>query len=202
MAPNNSRFKEQNSITVNKKKIHYRVQIKTSYIYKERFFFVTHLWVLLLNEYLDTSGSGVATIYYQWKKMINWSITGNLTTGSGIMIGRCFLDSQHRECFRHPANVGRTFLRYTNDELTNNLRGAFNKFPDSFCRRLLRIQYLIAIHLMRRLTNFYDFTFKWTATAAIGIHPTKAWLSQLVNFKNAISTSGHFRRTICNKILF
>ena len=55
---------------------------------------------------------------------------------------------------------------------------------------------------MRWLTNFYDFTFKWTATTAIGIHPLKAWLSQLVNFKNAIWTSGHFRRTICNKILF
>ena len=52
---------------------------------------------------------------------------------------------------------------------------------------------------MRWLTNFYDFSFKWTVTAAIGIHPTKAWLSQLVNFKNAIR---HFRRTICNKILF
>ena len=36
---------------------------------------------------------------------------------------------------------------------------------------------------MRRLTNFYDFTFKGTATVAIGIHPTKVWLSQLVNFK-------------------
>ena len=45
---------------------------------------------------------------------------------------------------------------------------------------------------------FYDFRFKWTATAEIRIHETKAWLSQLVNFKNAIS---HFRRTICNKIL-
>ena len=55
---------------------------------------------------------------------------------------------------------------------------------------------------MRWLTNFYDFTFKWTATAAIGIHPTKAWLSQLVNFKNTIWTWGHFRRTIFNKILF
>ena len=55
---------------------------------------------------------------------------------------------------------------------------------------------------MRWLTNFYDFKLKWTATAGIGIHPTKAWLSQLVNFKNAIWTSGHFRRTICNKILF
>ena len=41
---------------------------------------------------------------------------------------------------------------------------------------------------MRWLTNFYDFSFKLTATAGIGIHPTKAWLSQLVNFKNAIWT--------------
>ena len=32
------------------------------------------------------------------------------------------------------------------------------------------------------LTNFYDFRFKWTATAAIGIYTTKAWLSLLVNF--------------------
>ena len=44
---------------------------------------------------------------------------------------------------------------------------------------------------MRWLTNFYDFWFKWTATSAIGIHPTKSWLSQLVNFKNTIWTSGH-----------
>ena len=33
---------------------------------------------------------------------------------------------------------------------------------------------------MRWLTNFYDFSFKWTATTAIGIHPTKTWLSQLL----------------------
>ena len=52
------------------------------------------------------------------------------------------------------------------------------------------------------LTNFYDFRFKSTATAAIGIHPIKAWLSQQVNFKNAFWTWGHFRRTICNKIIF
>ena len=54
------------------------------------------------------------------------------------------------------------------------------------CRRLLKIQCLIAIHLMRLLTNCYDFRFKSTATAAIGIQPTKAWLSPLVNFKRAI----------------
>ena len=41
---------------------------------------------------------------------------------------------------------------------------------------------------MRWLTNFYDFTFKWTATAGIGMQPTKAWLSQLANLKNAIWT--------------
>ena len=41
---------------------------------------------------------------------------------------------------------------------------------------------------MRWLTNLYDFSFKWTATAAIGTHPTKAWFSLLVNFKNAIWT--------------
>ena len=50
---------------------------------------------------------------------------------------------------------------------------------------------------MRWLTLFYDFRFKWTTTAAIGIHTTKAWLSQLLNFKIAIWTWG---RTICNKI--
>ena len=66
----------------------------------------------------------------------------------------------------------------------------------------MKVQYFIPIYLKKWLTNFYDFRFKWTATAAIGIHPTKAWVSQLVNFKNAIWTWGHFRRTICNKILF
>ena len=64
----------------------------------------------------------------------------------------------------------------------------------------MKIHSVIAIHLMRWLTNFYDFRFKWTATAVIRIHPTKSWLSQLVNFKNAIWTWGHFRRTICNKM--
>ena len=37
---------------------------------------------------------------------------------------------------------------------------------------------------MRWLTNFYDLRFKWTATAAIGIHPTKPdcyswWISEM-----------------------
>ena len=66
----------------------------------------------------------------------------------------------------------------------------------------MKIQYLIAIHLIIWLANFYDYRFKWTATAAIGIHPTKAGFSQLVNFKNVIWTWGYFRRMICNKIPF
>ena len=36
---------------------------------------------------------------------------------------------------------------------------------------------------MWSLINFYDFRFKRTAIVGIGIHPTKTWLSQLVNFK-------------------
>ena len=41
-----------------------------------------------------------------------------------------------------------------------------------------------SIYLMRWLTNFYDFTFKWTATAAIGIHLLKPdyhswWISKM-----------------------
>ena len=65
----------------------------------------------------------------------------------------------------------------------------------------MEINYVIAIHLMRWLTNFYDFSFKWTATAGIRIHPIKAWLSQLVNFKNAIWKWGPIRTAICNKIV-
>ena len=49
---------------------------------------------------------------------------------------------------------------------------------------------------------FYDFKFKSTATAAIGIHPTKTILTQLVNFKNTFWTWRHFRRAICKKIMF
>ena len=91
---------------------------------------------------------------------------------------------------------------------TNKIRDAYDKFPDFFlhghlnCRRLLKTQYVIAIPLMRWLTNFYDFRFKGTTTAGIGIHPTKAGLSQQVNFKNAIWTGGHFRGTIYNKSSF
>ena len=43
---------------------------------------------------------------------------------------------------------------------------------------------LNVIHLLRWLTNFHDFRNKWTATAAIGIHPYKPdyhswWISKI-----------------------
>ena len=53
---------------------------------------------------------------------------------------------------------------------------------------------ILLLYILRWLTNFYDFRFKWIATTGIRIHPTKAWMSQLVNFKNAIWT-------ICYKII-
>ena len=53
---------------------------------------------------------------------------------------------------------------------------------------------------MRWLTNFYDFSFKWTAAAAIGIHTSKAWLSQLVNFNNAIWTWEQYAIKFCFKL--
>ena len=61
----------------------------------------------------------------------------------------------------------------------------------------MKAKYLIAIHLMRWLTIFFYFRFEWTATAATRIHTTKAWLSLLMNFKNAIWT-WEFRRMMCN----
>ena len=73
--------------------------------------------------------------------------------------------------------------------------GFQNYFVQAF-----KIQYVIAIHIMRWLTNFYNFTFKWIATAAIGIHPTKAWLSQLVNFKNSIWTWERYAIKFCFKL--
>ena len=48
----------------------------------------------------------------------------------------------------------------------------------------MKIQYVITIHLMRWLTNFYDFRLTWTATSGIGIRPLKrdcynCWISKM-----------------------
>ena len=66
--------------------------------------------------------------------------------------------------------------------------GAFNMFSDFFVQVFKivvdswKFTMLFAIHLIRWLTNFYDFWFKWTATAGIGIYPTDChswWISKM-----------------------
>ena len=55
-------------------------------------------------------------------KMSNQSITqrGTQATGLGIMIGRCSSDCKHGRPGRHPMNVGCSFFRYINDDVTNH----------------------------------------------------------------------------------
>ena len=45
---------------------------------------------------------------------------GTQATGLGVMIGRCSPDSQHGRPESHPANVGCSFFRYINDDVTNH----------------------------------------------------------------------------------
>ena len=55
-------------------------------------------------------------------KMSNHNITqrGTQAIGLGVMIGRCSPDSQHGKSGYHPTNVGCSFFRYINDDITNN----------------------------------------------------------------------------------
>ena len=80
---------------------------------------------------------------------------------------------------------------------------AFNKFSDFFVQA-----YKIVEHSWKfSMLLLYILWDAWlifmipgsNKLAEIWIHPTKAWLSQQVNFKNAIWTWG---RTIYNKIVF
>ena len=84
------------------------------------------------------------------------------------------------------------------------IRGAFNKFPDFFVQafKIVVDPWKFTMLLLYILWDDWPIFMISASNKRIGIHPTKPWLSQLVNFKNAIWMSGHFRRTICNKILF
>ena len=55
-------------------------------------------------------------------KMLNLNMTqgGTQATGLGVIIGKCFPDSQQERPDCHPANVGCSFFRYTNENLRNN----------------------------------------------------------------------------------
>ena len=60
---------------------------------------------------------------------------------------------------------------------------------------------LLLYILWDRLTIFLWFQLQMNSSK-LEYTLLKAWLSQRVNFKNAIWTWGHFRRTICKRILF
>ena len=63
----------------------------------------------------------IATIYHHVKNVeYKYDTTWDLATGFGVIIGRCSPDSQHGRPNRHPANVGCSFFRYTNDDLRNH----------------------------------------------------------------------------------
>ena len=73
-------------------------------------------------------------------------------------------------------------------ESFRNIRGYSISFQTFFCtgiqnyHRLFKIQYIISMHLLRWLANFYDFWLKWTPTAGIGIHPSDCrrwWISKI-----------------------
>ena len=56
-------------------------------------------------------------------KMLKQNIIqhGTQASGLGVMIGRCSPESQYGRPDSHPANVGCSFFRYTNDELRNHI---------------------------------------------------------------------------------
>ena len=54
---------------------------------------------------------------------------------------------------------------------------SFQTFSYGHLRLLWTLENVIAIHLMRWLTNFYDFRFKWTAIAGIDYHSW--WFSKM-----------------------
>ena len=91
-------------------------------------FFETYLRVLLLKEYFVTfvTGPQILNVWVRYchniLPMRNRNITqhGIQITGLGVMIGRCSPDSQHG-IKRHPANVGCSFFRYTNDDLSKHI---------------------------------------------------------------------------------
>ena len=56
----------------------------------------------------------------------------------------------------------------------SSLHGAFNKFPDFFVPAFQIENSVCYCYISYEMIgHFYDFGFKRTATAAIGIHPTK-----------------------------
>ena len=103
--------------------------VKTCFFF---FFFCDPLFMNSHWLFVATSVSGAQIINNPWAwyshiippmiKMSNHNFTqrGTQATGLGVMIGRCSPDSQHGRSGRHPTNVGCSFYRYINDDVTNH----------------------------------------------------------------------------------
>ena len=93
------------------------------------------LWPVFMNSHIRwtvTFVSGTQIINNPWVwyghnippmiKMLNQIMTqcGSQSTGFGVTISRCCPDSLHGKLGHHPANVGCSFFRYTNDDLRNH----------------------------------------------------------------------------------
>ena len=83
------------------------------------------------------------------------------------------------------------------------IRGAFNRFPDFFVQAF-KIDVDSWKFRMLLLYILWDdwFQVQMNSYSSNWNTPYESLIAQLVNFKNAIWTWGHFRRTICNEILF
>ena len=71
---------------------------------------------------INNSWARYSHIIHPMIKMPNHNIPqcGTQATGLGVMIGRCSPDSQHGRPVCHPTNVGCSFFRYINDDVTDH----------------------------------------------------------------------------------
>ena len=111
-------------------------------------------------------------------------------------------------CFwsTNPTNFGLVFSLF---HCLLTVRGAFNKFPDFFFVQAFKIVVDTWKFTMLLLYILWD---DWPIFMISGSNEQlqqqleytllKPHWSQLVSFKNAIWTWGHFRRMICDEILF
>ena len=121
-----------------------------------------------------------------------------------LMFSRIF-DLKNTHIHKHMQNSDTLPHIYTHTHTHTHIRGVFNKFPDFFVQAFTIVVdswkfSMLLLYILWDDWPIFIISGSNEQLQLIGIHPT--WLAQLVNFKNAISTWGHFRRTICNKILF
>ena len=84
------------------------------------------------------------------------------------------------------------------------IRGAFNKFPDIFVQafNIVVDSWKFSMLLLYILWDDWPIFMISASNEQLQQELEYTLLSQLVNFKNTVWTWGHFKRMICNKILF